>query len=115
MSSKDRSEVQNLDRRRFMTTVGAAAGSVALAGLACQSAQAAELPKLAETDPLAVSMGYKEDTKKVDGKKHTNHKPNQTCDNCRFYQGTSGDFGPCQIFAAKAVAAKGWCQVWAAK
>jgi hypothetical protein len=99
-------------RREFF----AAATGVTLAGLVGTSANAAELPPLQETDAIAVSMGYKADTTKVDGKKHTNHKPTQTCANCRFYQADEkAAAGPCQIFAGKSVAAKGWCQVWAAK
>jgi hypothetical protein len=67
-----------------------------------------------ETDAIAMQMGYKVDTTKVDEKKYATHKPVQSCANCRFFQG-SGDSGPCQIFAGKSVVAKGWCQVWAAK
>jgi hypothetical protein len=97
-------------RREFF----AAASGVTLAGFLGGEAIAADLPPLLETDSIAVSMGYKTDTTKVDAKKYPTHKPTQTCANCRFYQGT-GDPGPCQIFAGKSVAAKGWCQVWAAK
>ena len=113
MSSKD--PVINLHRRQFFATVGAAAGSVALGALACQSASAGDLPAMKETDSLAISMNYKEDTTKVDGKKFPNHKADQTCANCSFYQSTGSATGPCQIFAGKSVTAKGWCQVWSLK
>jgi len=116
MSSNDRNDTPNFGRRRFVATVGAAAGGIALAGIACKSAQAADLPALKESDSLAASMGYKEDTKTVDNKKHATHKPDQTCANCQFYQGAAGSgSGPCQLFPGKAVNAKGWCQVWAKK
>jgi hypothetical protein len=105
----------NMHRRQFFGTVGAAAGSVALGALGCNVAAAADLPPLKETDPLGVSMNYKEDTTKVDGKKFPNHKADQTCANCQFYQGPATGVGPCQIFAGKSVTAKGWCQVWALK
>ncbi len=113
MSSTD--QVINLHRRQFFATVGAAAGSVAFGALSYQSANAADLPPLKETDSLAIAMNYKEDTTKVDGKKFPNHKADQTCANCSFYQGTGGATGPCQIFAGKSVTAKGWCQVWSLK
>ena len=101
-----------MNRREFVV----AATGITVAGLFAKRADAADLPPLKETDSIAVSMGYKEDTTKVDAKKHPNHKPAQTCDNCRFYQAAEGSAsGPCQIFAGKSVAAKGWCQVWAAK
>ena len=114
MSSNDPKSSVNLDRRRFFATMGAAAGGIAFAGIACKSAQAADLPPLNETDTLAVSMGYKADTKTVDAKKYPNHKAEQTCANCQFYQGGAGA-GPCQLFPGKSVQAKGWCQVWAQK
>ena len=104
----------NPHRRQFFATACAAAGGVALGTLVAKSAAAADLPLLQETDSLAVTMNYKADTTKVDGKKFPNHKADQTCANCQFYQGT-GATGPCQIFAGKSVAAKGWCQVWALK
>ena len=101
----------DLSRREFF----AAASGVTLASL-FTSANAADLPPLQETDSIAVSMGYKADTTKVDAKKYATHKPTQTCANCRFYQGDAkGASGPCQIFAGKSVAANGWCQVYAAK
>ncbi|MBC7983962.1 MAG: high-potential iron-sulfur protein [Candidatus Obscuribacterales bacterium] len=103
-------------RRDFCRQVaGAAVGAFAVAAIG-QSAVAADLPPLKETDSTASMMGYKEDTTKVDAKKHPNHKPTQTCANCQFYQGDKAAArGPCTIFAGKSVAAKGWCQVWAVK
>lgn len=104
----------NPNRRQFFATVGAAAGTLALGSLSTR-AYAQAVP-LKETDSLAMSMGYKEDTTKVDAKKYPNHKADQTCANCQFYQGKAGDAsGPCQLFPGKTVAAKGWCQVWALK
>jgi hypothetical protein len=105
----------NPHRRQFFASVGVAAGSVALGALGAKNAIAADLPLLQETDSLAVTMNYKADTTKVDAKKFPNHKADQTCGSCQFYQGAAGDTGPCQIFAGKSVSAKGWCQVWAMK
>jgi hypothetical protein len=101
-----------LSRREFF----AAAGGLTLAGFLTDVAQGADLPPLNETDSIAVSMGYKNDSTKVDDKKYPTHKANQVCGGCRFYQGEAGSAsGPCQIFAGKSVSAKGWCQVYAAK
>jgi high potential iron-sulfur protein len=109
MSEKKSSD---LSRREFF----AAAGGVTLASLLSNAANAAELPALLETDSIAVSMGYKTDTAKVDNKKYATHKANQACANCRFFQGDDAmPSGPCQIFAGKSVSTKGWCQVYAAK
>jgi hypothetical protein len=105
----------NPQRRQFIATVGVAAGSVALGALVAKSASAADLPQLQETESLAVTMNYKADTTKVDAKKFPNHKADQTCSNCQFYQGGTDATGPCQIFTGKSVAGKGWCQVWAMK
>ena len=113
MSTKD--QPLNLHRRQFFATVGAAAGTVALAGLVAKQATAADLPHLTEDDATAKNMGYREDTAKVDAKKYANHKAEQSCANCQFYQGPASGYGPCQIFAGKAVSSKGWCQVWAKK
>lgn len=113
MSQHDR--LANPHRRKFFATVGAAAGTLALGSFATR-ASAQNLTPLKETDSLAVSMGYKEDTKQVDAKKYPNHKADQTCANCQFYQGKAGDAtGPCQLFPGKSVTANGWCQVWALK
>jgi hypothetical protein len=118
MSVNDQSkdQISNPQRREFFTAIGIAAGGVALGTLVAKSASAADLPLLQETDSLAVTMNYKADSTKVDAKKFPNHKADQTCSNCQFYQGAAGGAtGPCQIFAGKSVAAKGWCQVWALK
>lgn len=102
----------DLSRRELL----AAVGGVTLATLFAQTSQGAGLAPLTETDSIALPMGYKTDTTKVDGKKYPMHKAGQACGNCRFYQGEPGSAsGGCQIFAGKSVAAKGWCQAYAAK
>jgi hypothetical protein len=109
MSEKKSSD---LSRREFF----AAAGGVTLATVLSNPATAADMPLLKEDDSIAVSMGYKTDTTKVDDKKYATHKASQACGNCRFYQGDAAmPSGPCQIFAGKSVSSKGWCQVYAAK
>ena len=73
-------------------------------------------PKLSESDAQAIALGYKDDTTKVDTKKFPNHQATQICAGCQFYQGTPKDpLAPCQIFAGKQVAAKGWCSSYVKK
>ncbi len=96
-------------RRTFM--VQAVAAGVAL-GASRAQAQA----KVEESDPTAVTLGYKADTTKVDAKKYPNHAATQDCANCQLYQGKAKDpMGPCPLFANKQVAASGWCSAWAKK
>lgn len=76
---------------------------------------AADLPHLSPDDPTAKALGYHEDASKVDAAKYPTHKPEMLCSNCNFYQSGSADFGPCQLFAGKAVSAKGWCAGYAKK
>ena len=99
-------------RRRFfiqMVAVGAAIGSIDV------RAQGAG-PKLSESDPQAVALGYKDDTTKVDDKKYPKHAPDQKCSNCQLFQGKASDASaPCALFAGKLVAGNGWCSAWVKK
>jgi hypothetical protein len=73
-------------------------------------------PKLTEDDPQAVSLGYKQDTTKVDQKRFPNHSNAQQCGNCQFYQGAASEpWAPCTIFGGKQVAAAGWCSAYVKK
>jgi len=95
-------------RRHFVlqiVAVGAAIGSL--------DARAQAGPKLSETDPQAVALGYKEDTTKVDAKKYPKHAADQKCANCQLFQGKATDAtGGCPLFAGKQVASTGWCSAW---
>ncbi len=103
-------------RRRFLTHLAA---SVGVPALLCGRAFAQTPPppvKLEESDPVAVALGYKEDTTKVDPVKYPLHKPEQVCGNCALYQGKPGEAsGPCAAFGGKLVTEPGWCSVWAKK
>ncbi len=103
-------------RRNFLSKL---AVSAALPAVWCGQAFAQTPPppvKLTEADPMAVALGYKEDTTKVDAAKFPQHKPEQRCDNCALYTGKPGEAsGPCAAFAGKIVTAAGWCSVWAKK
>ncbi len=95
-------------RRRFLKLACVVVG----AGTLARSARADDLPHLAETDPTAAALGYKEDASQVDPAKAAQKKPGAVCGNCQFFSG-GGAFGPCQLFPGKAVSAKGWCSAHA--
>jgi len=97
-------------------------GSFALVSLAVLTrgahshAQAKALPHLAEGDPQASALGYREDAKKVDRKKFANYKPGTDCDDCLQFEGKKGEtWGPCKIFPGKAVNVHGWCAAFQPK
>jgi len=105
--------MNSITRRSTLVQLAAVA---AMALTVDRSARAATGPKVAETDPVAVSLGYREDTKKVDDKKYPKHTATQACANCQLFQGTPKDaLGGCPLFAGKQVAAEGWCSAWAKK
>jgi hypothetical protein len=97
------------NRRIFILQLAATGTALAATGAQAQA-------KVAESDPQAAALGYKEDTTKVDAKKYPKHDPSQKCSTCQLYQGKAGDAtGPCPLFAGKVVAANGWCSAWAKK
>lgn len=108
----------NPARRHFLFTLATAScvGIAALPASRALAQNAGSLPHLSEEDPLAKSLGYKANASAVDKAKFPTFKPGQDCSLCRFYQGTAGQaFGPCQVFAGKAVSAKGWCVSYSQK
>ncbi len=100
--------MQKTNRRVFMMQVAAGASAMAL-GL--KASQAAE--KLSENDSYAKSMGFKLDTKNVDGKRWTRHKPDQSCSGCQLWDGKQADaFAPCSFFGDRLTPNQGWCKNW---
>jgi High potential iron-sulfur protein len=98
-------------RRSFLTALPVA--TLALTAARTTPAQAA---RLEESDPIAVSLGYKHDASKVDAKKHTTYAAGRNCANCQLYQGKATDaWAACAPVGGKLVNAKGWCVVWAKK
>ena len=98
-------------RRRFLklAATGAVAAPIA-ATLLPRFARADDLPHLAESDPTAMALGYKDDATKVDVAKFPTYKAGSLCENCKFWTGKAGEaYGPCSLFPGKATAAKGWC------
>lgn len=106
--------MSKIARRQFMQlSAAAAAGLLVHPG---SEAQAQELPKLTEDDPLAVAFKYTHDASTVDPALRTQAAAEQSCANCVQLQGVEGDeWRPCAIFIGKRVNAKGWCTVWVPK
>lgn len=94
-------------RRVFLLRVAATTSLLgAAAGASAQT-------KVEETDETAVGLGYKHDTTKVDGKKYPQHKAEQKCSNCGFWQGGASDaWAGCAMFGRKQIAGNGWCMAW---
>lgn len=84
--------------------------AVAAAGLATRAQAQARVD---EADDSAVGLGYRHDTTKVDAKKYPQHRADQKCSNCQFWQGAAGDaWAGCAMFGRKQIAANGWCLAW---
>jgi len=104
--------MNNPSRRAFVMSVVAGTSALAAARVDAQAAA----PKLEESDPQAAALGYKADATKVDKAKYPQHAATQVCGGCNFYQGKPTDaMAPCQLFAGKQVAGKGWCTAFAKK
>ncbi len=98
------------NRREFMVQISLAGGMLASTTVWAQGAM------VADSDPQAVSLGYKADGTKTDVKKYPKYAASQVCSNCALYQGKASDAaGGCPLFAGKKVAGKGWCSAWAKK
>ncbi len=106
--------MSKIARRQFMQlSAAAAAGLLVHPG---SEAQAQELPKLTEDDPLAVAFKYTHDASTVDPALRTQAAAEQSCVNCAQLQGVEGDeWRPCAIFIGKRVNVNGWCSVWVPK
>ncbi|MGC1816906.1 MAG: high-potential iron-sulfur protein [Casimicrobiaceae bacterium] len=103
--------VSHTRRRRFIkiSVAGLAAAPFATALL---SGTAQAVDTVSESDPTAVSLGYKADATKAPARKDTA----AVCGSCALYSGKPGaGDGPCSLFGGKLVNAKGWCTAWAKK
>ena len=99
-------------RRQFVfTTIPATALLIAT-----PPAATAKVARLAETDPLAIALGYKTDARKVDTKKFTGFVAGRRCAGCQLFQGSGAEqWGACGAVGGKLVNANGWCAAWAKK
>ncbi len=103
------------NRRRFLklSAAGLATGPVASfmgANIIVNGvAQAADLPLVEESDPIAIGLKYTHDAASAD----TRTDATATCANCQLYTDPAAtESGPCTIFAGKSVKASGWCASW---
>jgi hypothetical protein len=98
-------------RRTFLITSIGVASSLALSRQAF-----ADAPKVTESDPTAVALGYKNDASQVDKAKYAKYAAGQQCNNCQFFQGKPTDaWAPCPMFSGKQVSGKGWCSAYTKK
>lgn len=103
--------MQPTPRREFIVCWVASA-----LGLAVGAAHAGSPAVVPESDGVAQALGYKTDSRRVDGARYPAHQPNQQCGNCHAFQGRAGEaLGPCPYFGGRQVAATGWCQAYAAR
>lgn len=113
-------------RRGFLKMTGlgvlAAAVSKFISPTPAHAEGAAPAAPVNEKDPLAQSLGYHADAKKVDVKKWPKRAgaegAKQFCRTCMFYQAkdpAKAAEAPCQIFSGKTVKGAGWCNSWAEK
>lgn len=127
MSNQKYNEKNNdQSRRGFLKLSGLGLFAAVFSKVISSSTASAQTPPASavnEKDPLAQSLGYHADAKKVDVKKWPKRAgadgAKQLCKTCQFYQ-SKGDAStsteaPCQIFAGKLVKGNGWCNSWAQK
>lgn len=102
-------------RRRFLKIAVAAVATAPLAAIVLpRLSRAADLPHLDSSDATAKALAYTEDA--ATAKANPAFKPGSVCSNCQFFQGAAKDaYGPCTLFAGKAVNAKGWCAGYSKK
>ncbi|MGB7905262.1 MAG: high-potential iron-sulfur protein [Steroidobacteraceae bacterium] len=107
---------QKFPRRSLLKGALLGVAAVPVSALLSRTATAAG-GKVDPNEPQAKSLGYIEDATKVDAKANPNHKAGQICGNC--LQAPTAKPGmaevPCNIFAGRPVAAKGWCKVYVKK
>lgn len=104
--------MSNRHRRTFLMQIAAAGAIVTAVRARAENAG----PKVEESDPQAIALGYRQETAKVDAKKFPKHDASQSCATCQLFQGKPTDAaGGCPLFAGKQVASTGWCSAWARK
>ncbi|MDH4391018.1 MAG: high-potential iron-sulfur protein [Aquabacterium sp.] len=92
------------NRRSFVIHLAAAGGAIA-----CGRAVAAP-KKFEESEPKAVSLGYKHDSAQVDKARFPKHTAAEKCNNCMAWLGKAGDpWAECDLTADRMVATGGWC------
>jgi len=108
--------VQHRITRRAVVKGGLMASAIAPAlGLIGRSAATAttDLPALDPHESTAMTLGFINDSAKVDSAANPAHTTDQTCANCEQFLGKPGEIrAGCVLFPGKSVPAAGWCKVW---
>lgn len=110
--------MQSKITRRALVKSGLIASAIvpALGLIGNTASAAADLPALDPKDPAAVTLGFDNDSAKVDAAANPTHTADQKCANCQQFLGNPSDArGGCVLFAGKSVPAAGWCKVWRKK
>jgi hypothetical protein len=104
-----------MNRRRIVIRSITAVAAASVAGIPMELLAAVQ--KVDPKDPQAASLGYNDDTTKVDQGKYPKHDATQKCSGCQFYQTAqeAGKIAPCTILGGKGVAANGWCSAYMKK
>ena len=101
-----------MNRRQLMKATATAVPATLIA----RFAHGAELPPLAEDDPIAVALGYYADASQVDVAKYPKKAgpdgANQNCASCALYSPMGEAGGACGAIPGKMVAAGAWCNAW---
>lgn len=96
--------MKTTNRRTFVLHAVAAGGA-----FACGHATAA-IKKIEESEPKAVSLGYKHDSAQVDAKRFPKHTAGEKCNNCMAWLGKPTDpWAECDLTADRLVSNTGWC------
>ncbi|MDB5768408.1 MAG: high potential iron-sulfur family protein [Collimonas fungivorans] len=79
--------------------------------LAAGNTAHSETPMLLESDSQARSLGYTEDSSKVDIAKAPKYSAGQKCAECQWFRPMpEASTGTCVIFSGKRVNGNGWCK-----
>lgn len=103
-------------RRTFLHKLMISAGAPALLSGRALGENPPPPVNLEESDPVAMALGFKLDTTKVNARKYPRHADDQQCNGCTLYQGKPGEaIGPCLTVGRKLVPGAGWCTVFVKK
>jgi hypothetical protein len=92
-------------RREFVFKLVPLAGALAVLP---RTTLGAEPPPLAEEDKMAVSLGFRLSSAKVDQAKYPKHTNDQVCAKCLHYKAPEAESAKCDLFN-KVVPKGGWC------
>lgn len=101
-----------LNRRRFLSAIGIAAGAGLVATAPGPAAAQSAKPLLRRNNPRAVALGYRENHQQVDTAAWPKKQPDQQCGNCQLFTPDGDGNGQCSIFSSHRVQASGWCNAW---